>query len=115
MTYNNDPLWGQAKEVARAGGCKNQWIEIIDYYNLNLGKNVSIFCALEQKKYRILYILDNEEVLLLDREDNLVVEDYDTVDESRKVFFFESEPEKVTRKLPEGKLLLGQEDIEFYV
>lgn len=114
MTYSNDPIWEQSKEVARAGGCKNEWIKIIDYYNLNEGKHVNIFCAIEQKKYRILFILDSEEVLLLDRENELVTEEYGIVEESRKIFFFQDTPEKEIRTLPEGLTFLGQDTIEFY-
>lgn len=114
MTYNNDLAWEQAKEVARAGGFKNKWVETIDYYNINNGQNVKIFCAINNKKYRILYILDSNEVLLLDRDNKLVVEEYTTVDESRKIFFFEPEPEKVKRELPDDKHLLGQTEAEFY-
>ena len=115
MTYSNDQAWEQAKEVARAGGCKNEWIKIIDYYNLNEGKHVNIFCAIDQKKFRILFMLDSEKVLLLDRDDNLVVEDYETVDESRKIFLFEDEPKKEIRSLPEGETFMGQDEVEFYV
>lgn len=115
LTYSNDPVWEQAKEVARAGGCKNEWIKIIDYYNLNEGKNVNIFCAIEQRKYRILFILDSGKVLLLDRENQLVTEDYDIVEESRKVFFFQDIPEKETRELPEGNTFMSQGHVEFYV
>lgn len=115
MTYNEDPAWENAKEVARIGGFKNKWIEIIDYYNMNDGKHVNIFCALDQKKYRILYLLDNDEVLLLDRDGKLTFSEYSIVDESRKIFFFEAEPEETSKELPEGKLLLGQKEAKFYI
>ena len=115
MTYSNDSVWEQAKEVARAGGCKNEWIKIIDYYNLNEGKNVNIFCAIDQKKFRILFILDSDRVLLLARDDKLVVKDYAEVEESRKIFLFEDEPKKEIRSLPEGETFMGQDEVEFYV
>jgi len=115
LTYGDDLIWEQAKEVARVGGCKNEWIKIIDYYNLSEGKNVNIFCAIDQKKYRILYITDSEKVLMLDRENELVTEDYQIVVESRKIFLFQEDPKKEIRKLPEGETFLGQDTIEFYV
>lgn len=115
MTYSNDSEWNYAKKVVSSGGHKNNWIYVIDFYNSIGGKNVNIFCAIEQEKFRILYMLDDDSVLLLDKKDNLVSEEYEIVEESRKIFFFEPDPKKVTQELPKGLTYDDSNEVEFYV
>lgn len=114
LTYKDDYLWLQAKKVAKAGGFNNKWIEIIDYYNLNEGKNVQIFCTIDKDRYRILYILDSHKVLVQTRDKELCAMDYTEVDESRKIFFYQDEPTKVVDEAPENETFLEQETIEFF-
>lgn len=60
-------------------------------------------------------MLDDDSVLLLDRNDNLVSEEYEIVEESRKIFFFEPDPKKVTQELPKGLTYDDSNEVEFYV
>lgn len=113
--YKNDKIWNEAKKVARAHGFSNNWIEIIDYYNAQGGTHVQIFCVIEESQSRILYILDDESILLMNRDKEVEVKGYDEVFESPKVFFYLDEP-KITRlQLPKGYMYANKKEVQIAI
>lgn len=114
LTFSQDKLWLEAKRVAKTSGFKDKWIEIIDYYNMNDGKYTQIMCVIEGKRYRILYILDDNSILLLDRDGQLLAKDYEDVDTSRKIFYYQPEPDKVVKELSDGMYISSQTEVIYY-
>lgn len=116
MTFNKDTLWLEAKQIAKESGLDGNWIEIIDYYNSSGGQHVLIHIIFEQSKRRILRILDNEEVLLIDANGDVSAHNYNMVMESNKLFFYKENAMKETRiSLPEGYTLRGLPYVEVNV
>lgn len=115
LGYNKDIKWGEAKKTARLSGFQNQWIEIIDHYNSNEGEHVQIFCVIDGEKYRIAYILDDDSVLLITRDEGLVTKNYDEVNESQKVFFYKEDTEAKVFTLGEGDTFYTQTNITVYI
>lgn len=116
MTFLNDKLWSEAKRVAKSNGLGDNWVEIMDYYYFVKGCHVMIYAIIDEEKYRILRITDSEEVLLADRNNELIVRPYDEVVNSRKQFFYndvELKPE--VHKLPEGQTIYGASVVKIYI
>lgn len=89
---------------------------MIDIYNDSQGKHVQVYCILEEGKYRILYILDSEKVLLLDKDGNLQIEEYNLVNESQKVFYYREEATKLTEyELTDGETYCGETTVSIYI
>lgn len=114
LGYSRDSKWEEAKKTARLSGFQNQWIEIIDHYNSNEGEHVQIFCVIEGVKFRIAYILDDESVLLITRDDGLETRPYDEVNESQKVFFYKDQTKVKQFALEEGQTFYTQTKITIY-
>lgn len=115
LGYNEDLKWGEAKKTARLSGFQNQWIEIIDHYNSNDGEHVQIFCVIDGIKYRIAYILDDNRVLLITKNNGIQTKDYDEVNESQKLFFYKEETKEQNYILEEGQTFYTQASINIYI
>ena len=95
MTYGQDKKWVEAKKFIEEQDMKNNWIEVVDYYRQLGGKHVCVFIALDKKKYMILEATTNNKVILVDKDNNIVLEDYTTVFNSRKMFYYIQKPFEV--------------------
>ncbi|WRW34707.1 portal protein [Staphylococcus phage CF5] len=101
MIFSKDSKWDEAKDFIKGQGMQDNWIEVIDYYRQIGGKHVAVFIAIDKKKYMILEATKNNKVILVDRDNNIVLEDYDTVMESKKMFYYIEEPFEVKIKIPQ--------------
>lgn len=115
LGYNKDLKWEEAKKTARLSGFQNQWIEIIDHYNSNSGKHVQIFCVIDGTKYRIAYILDDNRVLLITKNNGIQTKSYEEVNESQKLFFYKEETTEQSYTLEEGQTFYTQASINIYI
>ena len=79
----------------------DNWIEVIDYYRQIGGKHIAVFIAIDKQKYMILEATKDDRVILIDKDNNIVLEDYNTVMQSRKMFYFIEEPFEVKVDIPE--------------
>ncbi|AAX92410.1 hypothetical protein TwortDSMZ_092 [Staphylococcus phage Twort] len=94
MTYAKDKKWEDAKTFIKQQGMKDNWIEIVDYYRQIGGTHVAVFIALEKEKYMILEATTDNRVILVDKNNNIVLEDYNVVMESKKMFYYIEQPFK---------------------
>lgn len=101
MKYSKDKKWDEAKEFIKNQGMKDNWIEIVDYYRQIGGKHVAVFIALDKTKYMVLEATKDNRVILVDKDNNIRLEDYTVVTESRKMFYYIEEPFEIQIKLPE--------------
>jgi hypothetical protein len=81
-TFSQDEKWVEAK---RAVGNLN-WLEVISYYRTIDGENVFVYSVIEGDKRLIVDVLDDEHILLLNKQGEPVVDSYSNVLNSRKVF-----------------------------
>ena len=82
MIYSKDSKWDEAKEFIKQQGMQDNWIEIVDYYRQIGGRHVAVFIAIDKQKYMILEATKDNRVILLDKDNNILLEDYDLVTES---------------------------------
>lgn len=101
MKYSKDKKWDEAKEFIKNQGMKDNWIEIVDYYRQIGGKHVAVFIALDKTKYMVLEATKDNRVILVDKDNNIRLEDYTVVTESKKMFYYIEEPFEIQIKLPE--------------
>lgn len=101
MKYSKDKKWDEAKEFIKNQGMKDNWIEIVDYYRQIGGKHVAVFIALDKTKYMVLEATKDNRVILVDKDNNIRLEDYTVVTESKKMFYYIEEPFEIRIKLPE--------------
>lgn len=114
MSYIQDETWQMVKKVAKKNGFVGDWILIIHSYYEYGGNHVQIHTAIDGSNYRILRVLDNKQVLLLDRDENVVVLDYDVVNNGKKSFFYNEMEEKVI-DIPNGIKLNEKSRVKIYV
>lgn len=100
MGFSRDLKWEEAKKFISAQGMKDNWIEVVDYYRQLGGKHVAVFIALDHEKYMILEATKDNRVILVDRQNNIRLEDYDTVMESKKMFYYIEEPFEYKVSIP---------------
>lgn len=81
-TFSQDEKWMEAK---RAVGNLN-WLEVISYYRSIGGRNVFVYSVIEGDKRLIVDVLDDDHVLLISKHGEPVVDSYDSVTNSRKLF-----------------------------
>lgn len=81
-SFSQDKKWVEAK---RAVGNLN-WLEVISYYRSIDGKNVFVYSVIEGDKRLIVDILDDEHILLINKQGEPIVDSYTNVLNSRKVF-----------------------------
>lgn len=115
VSYSEDKQWLNAKRVARENNLQNKWIDIIDYYNDVGGKHVQILCVIGEQKFRILNVLDDEKVLLLDKDKNPTTKTYQEVEESQKIFFYTEKSTVKTVELPHNKTYMGKNEVRIYI
>jgi len=101
VKYSKDKKWDEAKEFIKNQGMKDNWIEIVDYYRQIGGKHVAVFIALDKTKYMVLEATKDNRVILVDKDNNIRLEDYTVVTESKKMFYYIEEPFEIQIKLPE--------------
>ena len=101
MKYSKDKKLDEAKEFIKNQGMKDNWIEIVDYYRQIGGKHVAVFIALDKTKYMVLEATKDNRVILVDKDNNIRLEDYTVVTESKKMFYYIEEPFEIQIKLPE--------------
>lgn len=94
MTYAKDKKWEEAKSFIKQQGMKDNWIEIVDYYRQLGGSHVAVFVAIDKEKYMILEATTDNRVILLDKDNNVKLEDYQVVMESKKMFYYIEQPFK---------------------
>lgn len=111
LNYSKDNVWNEAKKVAKMNGLSNQWIDIIDYYNSEGGEHVQIFVVIDSEKHRILYLLDSGQVALTNKTDEVVIKDYEEINESKKIFFFKEEATNKVLKLPKEEYYMEEDKI----
>lgn len=114
MTYLQDNIWQSVKQLAKRNGFFGDWILTIHLYYENGGNNVQIHTNIDKKNYRILRILDSNDILLIDRDDKITVEDFVIVKNSQKSFFYGSMIETEIL-LPTGQSLNGEQRIKIYI
>lgn len=116
MGFLNDELWNNAKLVVKKQGMGDNWIEVMDYYYHIGGCHVLVYALINDIAYRILRVTDMEDVLLIDKNGDLIVRSYGEVLESRKQFFFSEKPlVKEAMKLPDGCEISGASELKIYV
>lgn len=105
MNYVTDNLWKEAKKVARNNGLANNWLEIVEYYHQKGGYQAVVHVIIDEKQRQIVHILDNEQILLMDKDQKPWIHDYNTVMESKKLFFYvkTAKPTEVEIVIPENK------------
>lgn len=106
VTYGKDKKWKEAKKFIEEQGMKNNWIEVVDYYRQIGGKHVSVFVAINKIKYMILEATIDNQVILVDKDNNVILGDYEEVYSSRKMFYYIEEPFNV--KLEVDKDILSR-------
>jgi len=102
MGFSKDLKWEKAKKFIAEQGMKDNWIEIIDYYRQIGGKHVAVFIALDKEKYMILEATKDGRVIIIDKNNNLRLEDYDIIMECKKMFYYIEEPFEYKIQLPEN-------------
>lgn len=102
MGFSKDLKWEKAKKFIAEQGMKDNWIEVIDYYRQIGGKHVAVFIALDKEKYMILEATKDGRVILIDKNNNLRLEDYDVIMECKKMFYYIEEPFEYKIQLPEN-------------
>ncbi|AMQ66589.1 portal protein [Bacillus phage Shbh1] len=90
--FSKDSKWVEAKKVI---GSSN-WIEVVSYYRYIGGENVFVYVIGDGNKKLIVDIMDDQNVLLIDKEGNPSIDTYDNVQNSRKMFRY-SENTKVKK------------------
>lgn len=83
-SFSQDRKWVEAK---RAIGNLN-WLEVISYYRSIDGKNVFVYSVIEGSKRLIVDVLDDDTVLLKDKNGELIQDTYDNVFNSKKIFTY---------------------------
>lgn len=88
-SFGQDEKWIEAK---RAVGINNSWLEIINFYRSIGGENVFVYSAGNGDKRLIVDIIDEEDnILLLDKDNHPVSDTYENVNKSKKVFHYEED------------------------
>jgi hypothetical protein len=81
-TFSQDEKWMEAKKTVG----NHNWLEVVSYYRFIGGRNVFVYSVIEGDKRLIVDVLDDGDVLLISKHGEPVVDNYDTVLSSRKVF-----------------------------
>lgn len=101
LIFSKDEKWDEAKSFIKGQGMQDNWIEIVDYYRQIGGQHVAVFIAIDKVKYMILEATKDGKVIIVDGDNNIVIEDYDVVMESKKMFYYIEEPFKVKIDIPD--------------
>ena len=71
----------------------------MEYYHSKGAYQATIHAIISERQRQILHILDNNQVLLIDSNQVPYVEDYQTVMESKKLFFYVTGEPQTTIKV----------------
>lgn len=82
MLFSQDEKWLEAK---RAAGHLN-WLEVIAYYREIGGSCVYVYAIGDKDKRLIVDILNDDTILLLDKNNSPVIDTYENILKSRKAF-----------------------------
>lgn len=101
--FTNDEAWSNAKDLAKSANQMYNWAEIITaYYEIFNGKNVQLFVTInDTKKVRVLFVLDDNNVLVRDRQGKNYVENYEDITTGITSFHFEEYPYREEVDIPE--------------
>lgn len=88
-SFSKDKKWMEAK---RAIGNMN-WLEIVSYYRSINGIHVFVYSVIDGNKRLIVDVIDDDTVLLLSKSGQLVIDDYDLVLNSKKIFKYSEQCE----------------------
>lgn len=115
MTFLKDNLWSETKKIAKSYGMADNWVEIVDYYNEQGGCHVLVYVIIDDVKYRILRVDDKDRVVVLDRDNNLLLKEYDLVYSKNKQFFYnETALKEHIVTLPTTCSIQGATEIKIY-
>lgn len=116
IEFRTDSKWREAKNLARIHGNENNWIEVVSFYEELGGEHVQVYCSLEQgDKRRIISPIDGKDlVLTIDRDQEIYLDDYLEVLESRKIFVYAEQGEKNSVEVPEGSKVLGETEVFYF-
>ncbi|QFP93376.1 UNVERIFIED_ORG: hypothetical protein Xoosp15_111 [Xanthomonas phage Xoo-sp15] len=81
--FSKDKKWKKAKQLLNHN---HTWLEVISYYKSLGGTHVSVYSVIEGDKRLIVDLTDDDQVLLVNKHNELVKDTYDNVLNSRKVF-----------------------------
>jgi hypothetical protein len=81
-SFSQDEKWMEAK---RAVGHLN-WLEVISYYRSIEGKNVEVYSVRDGEQRLIVDLIDDDTVLLQDKDGLAIQDTYESVLSSRKIF-----------------------------
>lgn len=101
--FNQDNKWLEAKRIGRELGVADNWLEMITLYHNIGGSNIFIYAIIDNQKYLIVDVLDDEHVILLDSSDNPVIEDYKKVFDSKKIFSYSDSFRVVEKSIKNSK------------
>lgn len=108
--------WLEAKNLARITGNEYNWIEVVSFYEELGGKHVQVYCSLKDgDKRRIVSPVDNEDlVVTVKRNNNVILDDYEEVLESKKIFIFAEHSEEKEIKIPTPYTVLEEKELTIY-
>lgn len=105
-SFSQDPKWIEAKEVVG----KPNWIEVVSYYRHIGGTNVFVYCIGDGDKKLIVDVVDDDNnVLLINKFDEPVIEGYENVLSSRKQFSYSEDFENRTYEVQGKKVTIAIE------
>lgn len=105
-SFNQDLKWLEAKKAVG----NNEWIEIISYYRSIGGQNVFVYCVGNGDKRLIVDVIDeNDNVLLINKTGEPVIDTYDNVLNSRKVFTYSDNSENMKFSVGDMKYIIAIE------
>jgi len=81
-SFSSDKKWMEAKKVV---GDMN-WVEIVSYYRSINGTNVFVYVIGEGNKRLIVDVIDDDNILLINKDGDPEIDTYENVMNSRKEF-----------------------------
>ena len=90
-SVSQDKKWVEVKRVIS----DLNWLEIVSYYRSIDGRNVFVYSIIEGDKRLIVDVLDDEYVVLMNKHGEPIIDSYETVFNSRKVFKYNEDFEQV--------------------
>lgn len=107
-SFNQDSKWIEAKKVV---GNLN-WLEIISYYRMVEGSNVFVYAIGDGDKRLIVDVIDDNEVLLVGKSEELIIDTYENIMRSKKMFSYSENYKKRDFVLGGSKITIKLESRE---
>lgn len=116
MQFGNDNLWRETKNILRLNNRASDWVLGISIYRSLGGKNLHLFCRMEDTPYEILVFLDDEKTVALKetKSGTLRLVDKTIIDELPKQFKYREltkDTKLIKEQLPNGHTFLGDTSI----